>query len=244
MYKCEECKKDFDGQSALEQHNNDKHKKESINKGKKSRKYIVAAGLAVALLIVAYLIFSPKQGVSYSPILGIDNIKNYMGAENASVVIEEFSDYQCPFCGVFAKEVEPLLVEEYVDTGKVKIVFKDFPLPSHNNAQKASEAVWCAGDQGKFWEMHDALFRNQNALGVSDLKRYASGLGLDAESFSACLDSGFMSLKIRESSLEGRSRGVDSTPYFFVNGYVIVGAQDVDEFRNAIDSALNSATNG
>ena len=109
------------------------------------------------------------------------------GNPSAPVTIVEFSDYQCPFCA----RVNPTLAkvrETYGDS--VKIVFKDFPLPNHPQAPKAAEAARCAGDQKKYWEMHDAMFANQRALEVPALKQTARAIGLDGAAFDQCLDSG------------------------------------------------------
>ena len=101
------------------------------------------------------------------------------GLDSATVVIVEFSDFQCPYCGSAATGAVAQIMKDYVDTGKVKLVFKNFPLSFHQYAEKAAEAAECARDQGKFWEMHDKLFSNQNALTVNDLKGYAGELGLN-----------------------------------------------------------------
>jgi len=101
-----------------------------------------------------------------------------LGSSNAPVTMVEISDFQCPFCGKYARETFPQIKKEYVDTGKVKIIFKNFPLPMHPNAQKAAEAAECAADQGKFWEYKEKLFANQNNLSVEDLKKYAQESGL------------------------------------------------------------------
>ena len=119
------------------------------------------------------------------------------GSKTAAVTIIEFSEYQCPFCA----RVNPTLDrirQTYGD--KVKIVFKDFPLPNHPQAPKAAEAAHCAGEQGKYWEMHDVMFANQRALEVPALKQSAAGLGLDMAKFNQCLDSGQYSVESRGGS--------------------------------------------
>ena len=178
-----------------------------------------------------------------------------LGDENAKVAIVEFSDYQCPFCRKFWTETYSQLKTEYVDTGKAKIVFRDFPLTqSHPSAQIAGEAAECARDVGKgdaaYWKMHDKIFTEQNILdsgsatgavtktvtfAASDLKKWAKDLGYDIES---CLDSGKYKSEVQKDLNEGASYGVQGTPAFFVNGKLLSGAQPFSAFKAAIDAAL------
>lgn len=160
------------------------------------------------------------------------------GDKNAKVTIVEFSDFQCPYCGRFALQTLPSIRKDYVDTGKVKIVFRDFPLSFHENAQKASEAAECAGEQGKYWEMHDKLFQNQQALDVESLKKYAKEIGLDTAKFNNCLDSGSMASEVKKDFNDGVAYGVTGTPSFFINGQKIVGAQPYEVFKQIIDAEL------
>lgn len=162
------------------------------------------------------------------------------GDKNAPVTIVEFSDFECPFCGRYHAQTHPLIVENYVDTGKVKFVFKHFPLNFHASAQKASEAAECANDQGKFWEYHDVLFANQQALSISNLKQYAADLSLDTAEFNSCLDSGEHAAKIKQDLADGQAAGVSGTPSFFINGQKLVGAQPYSAFEQAIEAALNA----
>lgn len=161
-----------------------------------------------------------------------------MGDENAPVTIVEFSDYECPFCGRHFTQTYPQLKKEYVDTGKVKIVFRDYPLPFHPAAQKAAEAAECAGDQGKYWEMHNKLFSNQQALGVADLKKYAGELAIKQSEFDECLDSGKYASEVQSDLSDGSAYGVSGTPSFFINGMLLVGAQPYSEFKRMIDAEL------
>ena len=119
--------------------------------------------------------------------LGVAPVK---GSGAAPLTMIEFSDYQCPFCARHAQQTLPEIDRDYIATGKVRYVFRDLPLPIHPEAPKAAEAAHCAGDQGKYWEMHDWLFANQGALGAEKLVEYGTALGLDAASYKACLDSG------------------------------------------------------
>ncbi len=160
------------------------------------------------------------------------------GDANAPVTIVEFSDYECPFCGRHFRDTLPSIISNYVDTGKVKIVFKDFPLNFHPNAQKAGEAAECAGEQGKYWEMHDKLFENQQALGVDDLKQYAKDIGLNSGNFDSCLDSGDQADEVRDDLSAGQSVGVSGTPANFVNGILVSGACPYSAFEDAIEAEL------
>lgn len=161
------------------------------------------------------------------------------GLEDAPVTIVEFSDFECPFCARFVKETLPKIEENYIKTGKVKFVFRDFPLPFHPNAQKAHEAAECAREQGKFWEYHDILFKNTQALSVSDLKNYANELGLDTIKFNECLDSGRKTEEVEKDLQDGQNYGVQGTPTFFINGIQIVGAQPYSVFEQIIEQELN-----
>ncbi len=172
----------------------------------------------------------------------------FKGKADAQVTIIEFSDYQCPFCGRFVKNTFPEIAKKYIDGGKIKYVFRDFPLEFHKQAPKASEAANCAGDKGKYWEMHDKLFDNQNALTVDKLKLYAADIGLDAESFNACLDSGKHAEEINKDLDEGKKAMVSGTPTFFIGktqsgkkeivGKRLVGARPFSSFEQVIEQLL------
>jgi protein-disulfide isomerase len=122
--------------------------------------------------------------------------------------------------------------------GRVRLVFKDFPLPSHGLAMPAHEAARCAGAQGHYWPYHDRLFENQPKFERAQLIGYADVVGLDRERFTRCLDDHVERAAVQASFAEGRALGVTSTPTFFVNGSPLVGAQPVEAFRDAINEAL------
>jgi len=160
------------------------------------------------------------------------------GNAGAPVTIVEFSDYQCPFCG----RVTPTLAKIREAYGnRVKFVWKDFPLTQiHPQAFKAAEAAHCAGDQGKYWEFHDKLFANQQALQPDELKKHAVDLGLKAPEFDACLDSSKYRDRIREGMDQGERLGVSSTPSVFINGRLVSGAVPYENFVDIIDEELQS----
>jgi protein-disulfide isomerase/autonomous glycyl radical cofactor GrcA len=159
------------------------------------------------------------------------------GPADAKVTIVEFSDFQCPYCGAAFGTVEQLM-QQYA--GKVKLVFRQFPLPIHPQAEKAAEASLCAADQGKFWEVHDLLFKNQKKLDASDLKTYAASAGLDAAKFAQCLDSGEKKKQVDFDLEAGQAAGVNGTPAFFINGVFLNGALPIEEFKKVIDPELAS----
>lgn len=162
------------------------------------------------------------------------------GEENAPVTIVEFSDFECSYCGRFYTQTLGLIEEEYIETGKVKFVYKDFPLTSiHSNAQKAAEAGECADEQGKFWEMHDKLFEEGVKGGVETFKEYAEEIGLNTEKFNECIDSGKMAEEVAEDLQEGQAAGIRGTPGFIVNGQLISGAQPFSAFKQVIETELS-----
>lgn len=159
------------------------------------------------------------------------------GPESAPVTIVEFSDFQCPFCAKGATVVEEIK-QKYGN--KVRVAFKNFPLPFHNQAKGAAMAAMCAydQDQSKFWEMHDKLFANQEKLMDKDLESYAKEIGLKMDPFKECLATKKFAKQIDASIEEGKKVGVKSTPTFYVNGVLVNGAQPLDAFSEIIDEQL------
>jgi protein-disulfide isomerase len=171
-----------------------------------------------------------------------------LGKSDAPVTVIEFSDYQCPFCQRFVRNTLPALKTDYIDTGKVRYVFRDFPLAMHRQARKAAEAAHCAGEQGKYWEMHDVIFNNQQALKVEDLKEHASSLDLEPAAFNNCLEQGKYAAEIDKDFADGSTAGITGTPSFFIGktepngtieGTLIRGAQPITAFRQVIDGLLD-----
>ena len=160
------------------------------------------------------------------------------GPRDALVTIVEFSDFQCPFCGRVTETLDTLVSRYRND---LRIVWKNYPLPFHQNAMPGAEAAMAAAAQGRFWEMHNLLFRNQQALGHADLLRYASELGLNSDSVARALDSHAFQSQVRADMALATSLGVTGTPSFFVNGHPLVGAQPLDSFVTAVERALRDA---
>jgi protein-disulfide isomerase len=168
------------------------------------------------------------------------------GKADAPVTMVEFADFQCPFCGRFVTDSLQQIMKKYVDTGQVKFVYEQYPLPFHPNAQPAAMAAECANAQGKFWPMHDKLYATQTTWESQDsaavkntFKQYAAGLGLNAQSFNSCLDSSKYSDKIQKQSSLGSQYGVSGTPTFYIGnpkaGYTqVVGAQPITSFEQLI----------
>jgi protein-disulfide isomerase len=162
------------------------------------------------------------------------------GSKDAPVTIIEFSDFECSFCARFYSQTLPQIDENYIRTGKVKLIFRDYPLGFHQYAKKAAEASECADEQDKYWEYHDKLFENRNALDIESLKQYAVDLGLDATTFNECLDSGTMASEVEKDFQDGVGYGVTGSPTFFINEVKVVGAQPYEVFEQIIEQELNS----
>lgn len=172
-----------------------------------------------------------------------------LGRTDAPVTIIEFSDFECPFCRRFSKSTLPEIKRDYVDTGKVRYVFMDFPLEQmHAKARKAGEAAHCSAEQGKFWEMHNILFEHPGNLDTRRYTEFAKKLKLDVAAFDRCLESGRQSAKIDGGLASGRSVGISATPSFIITktdggdivggGVIIKGAQPYERYRQAIEQAL------
>jgi protein-disulfide isomerase len=177
----------------------------------------------------------PAAGTAYRAEIGNGPMK---GAKDALVTIVQWSDYQCPFCS----RVEPTIdqvMKEYA--GKVRVVWKDLPLPFHQNAMPAAIAARAAGEQGKFWPMHDKLFANQQALDRASLEKYAQELGLNMARFKAALDTKKHEADIQADVAAGNKIGANGTPAFFINGVSLSGAQPFEAFKSRIDEELKKA---
>lgn len=173
------------------------------------------------------------EGAAVFNITSEDHIRGDFGAP---ITLVEFSDFECPFCERHYPTMNKIL-SDY--NGKVRLVYKHFPLGFHSNAQKAAEASECADEQGKFWEYHDKLFENQaNGFGLEKFKQWAKELSLNSAQFNNCLDSGKYAEKVQNDFDEGQQKAVQGTPATFVNGQLIIGALPYETFKGIIDNLL------
>lgn len=173
-----------------------------------------------------------------------------LGEKNAPLTLVEFTDYECPYCRRFYEGTFPGIKKDFIDTGKVKFVSRNLPLPFHKNAKKAAQAVMCAGDQGKYWEMRDTVFKNNRALDGNKLSDYAKELNLDTAKFNDCLNSDKHIDRIEADLKEAQSATITGTPSFILGqsvkkgemtGEKVVGAQPYAVFKEKIESMLTEA---
>ena len=222
----------------------------------------IGAGIAIVSIISAFLAVSmidtgpelqfeansPKPGgVVDSMALFTSNSALSLGSDDAPITLVEFGDYQCFFCNKFFHDTENAIIKNYVETGKVKIVFKDFTIIGPDSVS-AAQATHCAKDQGKFWEFHDELYNNWGGenngwASVEEIKKFASDIGLDSNAFDDCLDSKKYGSFVEASNTDARTLGLTGTPGFFVIGpdnqiTKIGGAQPFDVFQRIFDSEL------
>lgn len=210
---------------------------------------IVLAGIIIAGAIIATSDPTPKrlkvadnsntvteavQGSSSGP--GIEG-NAILGDPNAPVTWIEFGDYECPFCKQLF-ETEKRIKEEYVATGKMKMVYRDFPLDFHPNAVPAAEAAECAGDQGSYWAYHDILFERQSQLGTLNYVAVAGELGLDTEIFASCVENRTHKDEVEKDMRDGVAAGVQGTPGVFINGEMVAGAYPYEHFVEIIERKL------
>jgi protein-disulfide isomerase len=196
----------------------------------------------------------PRQAAAPAPeprdiVLALDGAPA-KGDPRAKLILVDFTDYQCPFCARHVRDTMPQIQRDFIDTGKLRYVTRDFPLESiHPQAFKAAEAAHCAGDQRAFWPMYERLFANQRALGPSDLAAHAQALNLDAALFQGCLTAGKYAASVRQSLTDGQKAGVTGTPAFFMGtvqpdgktvkvARVLKGAQPYATFKEAIEGLL------
>jgi protein-disulfide isomerase len=207
--------------------------KQLVKTWKVKRKYIYLI-FGIFIIIMLYGLLKPIT--PYTPLtLDEDHV---LGVNNASLTIIEFSDFECPFCADFTNTIMKDIKKEYIETGRIKFVFKHFPIQFHPNAQMAAEAAECASDQGKFWEMHDIMFKNHENLNNEDLIKYAKEIGLNNELFEICLKSGVMKKRVELDMQEARLRGIDATPFFVIGSESFSGSRSFEEFKAKIDKNL------
>jgi protein-disulfide isomerase len=203
----------------------------------------VIVGIAIATLaILGGIIFfgghsgTKPTGPASEKLLIRDN-SNKISADGAKVTIVEFGDYQCPACGAVYPTLKQVL-NDY--KGKINFVFRNYPLPQHPNALIAAEAAEAAGDQGKYWEMHDKLYDNQNAWAeeskpIDIFVGYARDLSLDANKFKSDVESNKFADKITSDQQDGNDLGVNSTPTIYINGKTLDGVPDYNTIKSKID---------
>ena len=167
------------------------------------------------------------------------------GQQNAKVTMVEFSDFECPFCKSYFDQTLSQIKKDYIDTGKVKMYYRHFPLDFHPAATPSALASECANEQGKFWEYHDIVFAEQDKISgktadtiTTQLKLFAQELGLNTSQFDNCLDNAKFQANVDADLNDGRTAGVSGTPTFFINGTRIVGAQPYAAFKALIDEEL------
>lgn len=212
----------------------------------------------IAFFVLLIVVFSGKQPVDLSAKAGdtgnvkeevkaeepklasvpaVSNEDYFIGGKDAKVVLIEYTDFECPFC---LKHFETMDKVKKTYSDKIKVVARHFPLSFHANAQKAAEAAECAGEQGKFWQMYDALFAANagKSMGVDKWKSEAKKMGLNATKFNECLDSAKYADKIEKQISAGAAAGVDGTPATFINGQLVSGALPFEQFKAIIDGLL------
>ncbi len=196
----------------------------------------VIVGIVLVGAVIAWA--STRSGPVYD---NPDSARPFLGKADSAVVLTEFSDFQCPACGAVQPVVKQV-VEKYGD--RIRFEYKHYPLTRiHVNAYRAALASECANDQGKFWDMHDKMFANQNALGVGELKTYAKDLGMDTAKFDACLDSRAEKKIVDADISEGNTKKVGGTPSFFLNGQYLQLAAFTD-LEKAVQAALGGVQQG
>ncbi|HEY2065915.1 MAG TPA: DsbA family protein [Gemmatimonadaceae bacterium] len=223
-----------------------------VRRGGPGRGFWVALGV-IALVGIGALVWltsRPKTQVTrIDPSLPPLKAEGYLlGSPTAPVEVIEFADFECPACGQFAAITEPDVRTALVNTGKVRIRYMDFPLPMHKNTWDASLAAACANDQGKFWQMHDAIFQNQDRWNTEATSRprgplgdLAKAIGLDMTKYGACMDSEVHRPMIQATQAEAQRRNVQSTPTFVFNGTMVSSALPYDVFKRYADEAAARA---
>lgn len=227
------------------------------------RNRMITIGLVVvgALLVAFFLIYPNVQPVGTvatpAPVTRSQVDGNGTGDPNAPIRLEEFSDFQCPYCARFSEQTEAQLLSTYVETGQVYFVYRSFGEFIGPESRAAAEAAYCAGDQNKFWDMHDILFANHSGENVGDytnvrVNAFAREIGLDMGQFESCFNGGAYSSRVDQDLTDGRAAGIKATPSFVLTytvggqtkSVLIEGAVPFDnasaeqDFKRAIEAAL------
>ncbi len=205
---------------------------------------LIEQAVAVALDARGEMVGSGQQAGALDPNVRVevsaDDDPAY-GPEDASVIMIEFSDFNCPYCGRFARETLPLVRENY--EGRIRFVYRDFPILGDSSLQAAITAE-CANDQGAFWEYHDLLFANQGSFNQEMFIQFAGELELDVDQFTACQNDPATRDEVGADYAEAQRLGANGTPTFFINGRRVIGAQPYEAFQSVIDEELASTGEG
>lgn len=207
---------------------------------------LIPAALAATILLLAGCAGAPAKPATDEPPAPAAEPFNVMGRDDAPITIIEFTDLQCPYCARHALQTFPRLKAEYIDTGKLRYTSRDLPLPFHSFALPAAVASRCAGEQGRFWEYREALFKSQTALGTEPYGRIAGAMGLDVERLEACRSDGRAEANVRADLALAGSHRIGSTPTFVIGrvvngefqGEVVSGAQPYEFFKAKLDALL------
>lgn len=210
--------------------------------------YIVLGIIAVAgIAALSYLAAKPKSATSQwdSTLPKLDAMGHTEGSDSAPVKVIEFADFECPVCGEFATLTEPDVRTHLIDSGVVQLRYMDFPLSQHHNTWNAHRAAWCAGDQGKFWQMHDMLYDRQDQWDTEAtdhpdnvIAGFAQGLGLDMQQFNKCVQTRKYQAQLQANELEAEHRRVDQTPTFVFGNTVVPGYLTYDQFNAQVKQEL------
>jgi protein-disulfide isomerase len=207
----------------------------------------IAVGVVAVVVVVGLVIFlnrnSNEVKAPTAPVGRTAEGFYYKGNPDAAVKVIAFEDFQCPGCAYFSRNLAPILERDYINTGRVQFIYHELPLTNiHPNAVAAAEAARCAGDQGKFWEMHDQLFNNQSLWAqlsspLNTFSGYAGIIGINRATFEACMQAGTHREAILAAAQAATTLGVQATPSFSVNGQIV----DSSRLFTAVDAALRAA---
>ncbi len=223
----------------------------SARRGGPPRGFWMALGLVAVIGIgsLAYLSSRKEAPRTIDPTLPKVKSEGYvMGSPSAPIEVVEYADFECPGCGQFATITEPDIRARLINTGKVRVRYIDYPLPMHKNTWDASLAAACANDQGKFWEMHDVIFANQDRWNGEATSRprpvlegLAKSIGLDMTKYSSCMDADTHRAKIQAHLALAEAQQVNQTPSFVIGGKMTAGALGYDQYKKLVDEASAAA---
>ncbi len=224
------------------------HETAQAHSGKTNKIMLPVSIIIAGIIIAGAVVYKPSDKPFVAPVgdartasLSIDD-DSILGSPTAPVTMIIFGDYQCPFCKQQADGVEMRLRNDYVKTGKVRMVFRDFPLENiHPYARPAAEAAQCAGEQGKYWDYHDALYAKQDSLSSVDFKQLAASFSLDVKKFSDCLVNPATKDEVTKDLNDGVALGIRGTPASFINNVYIEGAYPYDSFKQVIENEISKA---